>query len=86
MFIKFRACDRAPTKFVSYEERHTFGDIGITKSSVQLILGRYYCKNYISTISHAISEDDLDRRNKFCEWFVYIFWKHPLVRLKICKK
>ncbi|GBM70710.1 hypothetical protein AVEN_64646-1 [Araneus ventricosus] len=49
--------------------RQSSRKIGISKSSVYRILRRCQWVSYIPTMVHSVSEDDLDRRKQFCEWY-----------------
>jgi hypothetical protein len=45
-------------------------ELGISRTSYQKILKHLKLKPYRPRLSHAINEDDPDRRMEFCEWYL----------------
>ena len=50
--------------------RQTARETHISKDSVNRIMKRLHWKCYIPRLSHALNEDDPDRRVEFCEWYL----------------
>ena len=57
---------RTPQKSLRQTARETH----ISKDSVNRIMKRLHWKCYIPRLSHALNEDDPDRRVEFCEWYL----------------
>lgn len=57
---------RSPQKSLRQTARETH----ISKDSVHRIMKRLGWKSYIPTLTHALNDDDPDRRVQFCEWYL----------------